>query len=1385
MLESMGQQSAEGGMGGASEQVYGELRCHALDLLRAAVGRMPELPQMLQGALPALIAYRDDGCQLRTLLLLQSLLAGSDNARAEKPGSEGDDAVMTDPGAGKLNGEYVAPLLTPLFEVFGGHASEQCRQAYQQLLRQVRHALPALWWAEESALRGALVAGLQDPSATVRGAARAFWDAELPGSSPTARLAAMARDMYSPEQEGLWVHGAATLLLQLTRREDDRELSALLFREDLMEKAEFREHAIDTAWQGPSQPLMPLFSVASSQGMSQSISQSNESDAAAPSISLSGDGSDGGGMLVRATLSQATMSLAGGTQTQAGPGMETQELLPIWLRGTAAAGAGAHSAVHAAASGPSQAQAQGQSLSLPRRRLYKQTGAVSGLDAADGEALGAGAGGGSERAVLSRVAMQRKEREKLRAAERRNRVTLMRQYRLGELPDIKISKAAVVLPLQLLVGCDVTLARHVVAGMCDPEVETGPQEPPAAVGRKRGAADVGVAACATSARGDLRAQLEGLFGRSRGSTNFVACLQAMCGADPEASPSAREVGRTACLSGNLAGGILLLEARLIRAAGTHHSVGALAGKRRKSAAGAPRDTPAAALEEAAVWQQLEKMYKDMGEADVVLGIHAEHFSQCAGTRQAVALQVAGDTEAALVEYDTLLQEQAAQAGSMEVDSWRRERLACCERLGLWGRDSGEEEEEEPLSVVQLVEEVIGRESGEEGGEEPGDAALKRLCTDPALRDTLLPAYVRAAVRDVGQRRRLLRMLAASGSTSHRADLESSQGLEMAMCACGEGQFDRARGLVPGVRRQLLQQWTAVSGMATSRRRTLLAELQPLAELEELLEVVGHGCGGGAWAASATARLRGLVGQWQQRWPSTTCDPPEVWERVMAFRQVLLRAVDDHYSKDAGLGGAPRELRGALTEARWRLLTRASAGVRKRGELSLAREYLRDATQLAQDANLQVGTGFDMIKAALKLKLEESRRTLRTLPGFFSTSSGSRDDDDGHGPEPADVAGVVDELEGTLRVLQSHRTPGGKYGEWPPAQQCAAWVLEGDLWETLHRACTSQSAQSGAAVDADSATQALFEAHHAFQAAAGLATDSAGGKTVRSAAKAALRFGLFCDRLFREASLPKERAGAADSGALAGAADASAAASRAAAEQLGGGGVLAERVVHEVLRAMSLAGAALGASRLQMPRVLRLVSQWPECRVTFSEVAQGVPRWMFLSWGAQMLSLVEGPEGPALLPTLQSMAEAYPAALYFPYQLSAEGYGAAGREATAGVARALRCPVLEQFANAVNLLTFPDMRFKDWAERILGAVQAGDRDRARAEWRGMWADCLDREQLAAGNAGRYNVKFAEDFSKLALGLSPKLGQDGAQLQSMSEADVKKWFDAMRKKMAPPG
>ena len=80
------------------------------------------------------------------------------------------------------------------------------------------------------------------------------------------------------------------------------------------------------------------------------------------------------------------------------------------------------------------------------------------------------------------------------------------------------------------------------------------------------------------------------------------------------------------------------------------------------------------------------------------------------------------------------------------------------------------------------------------------------------------------------------------------------------------------------------------------------------------------------------------------------------------------------------------------------------------------------------------------------------------------------------------------------------------------------------------------------------------------------------------------------------------------------------------------------ITNYLLRAMQHGSVE---ARQLFPRLLQLIDTHAEIRDNFIKKSQFVPNWMFLQWLSQLVSVLDKPEGEAVLNILISVATDYP------------------------------------------------------------------------------------------------------------------------------------------------
>eukprot|EP01119_Soliformovum_irregulare_P013151 TRINITY_DN3471_c1_g1_i1.p1 TRINITY_DN3471_c1_g1~~TRINITY_DN3471_c1_g1_i1.p1 ORF type:complete len:703 (-),score=223.51 TRINITY_DN3471_c1_g1_i1:67-2175(-) len=203
------------------------------------------------------------------------------------------------------------------------------------------------------------------------------------------------------------------------------------------------------------------------------------------------------------------------------------------------------------------------------------------------------------------------------------------------------------------------------------------------------------------------------------------------------------------------------------------------------------------------------------------------------------------------------------------------------------------------------------------------------------------------------------------------------------------------------------------------------------------------------------------------------------------------------------------------------------------------------------------------------------------------------------------------------------------------------------------------------------------------------------------------------------------------------------------------------ITERILRSMA---AGSTAARDRFPRLLEILGNFPEVSKILRSEVKKIPSWMFIRWVAQMMALLDKPEGPVVIPILIEIAKLYPQAVYYPFKISSEDLKPAAKKVTAPLEKILDKPLLNNLVTSLEKLTHPEHRFKDWTESLKPLMRNKNRSeedqRKIAEiWQEMAQDLFD----AASDHGTYNKKFATTWGK---NMISKFGKDGSKLVKMS-------------------
>jgi hypothetical protein len=951
------------------------------------------------------------------------------------------------------------------------------RDAHVAFCAALAKAAPSL--ADLPAVRAPLLRAVVDghpggEDAARRDAALEYWDARLPGAGARvpggderfeslsaapnpfgARLRAAlgvlptgSSNVASGSENAAtratatgWLAATCDVVLSVPRKRRESFFKPLCDAD--LAKCEFRDAVVDVAWQGASLPMAPLFSTHMTLA-----SQATQYPGAFGNFG-------GHGTQVRDTthgtnpVSLASSASEYASAQNAQPGVLAT---PVAFAGdstfaTQFGGASLSSRVkrrvklgEAGRSVRSWARRKPSSLlgceannaeDSNRRtartrvtRSKRRFGALSASAAGRGRPF-TSADENSAAAFSKASAAERRRRfERERALGRRRAVKLVRQYRAGELPDVRAATPAALLdPLAALARRDKETASALLTALLDAALAAEASEAEKEkVGEKRKATETvdadaqeeterkrnGASPERETLRDGVRRAVAALLENAASADPTLAAwaLRAAA-ADPEARFDADAVRAAAFDGGCLASGVLALEARALAARGakeetstsTHHPEAAgadYASAREKKGSDA-----------ASVWDALAALHRASGDdvaarlclARAFDGLEASD-ARATRTRAALTAQLEGDAASARDIYDALLRDDADADADPDADEtvkrrlarlWFRERARCSQRLGEWDELAFDlaESVPPPWSVERLRS---GTEHGDGERAIPGAAAGgDALCFATralARASDAFPLETQTHAKDAsldGSLDAILGDVACAPLGSVAAEL----GVELATVRLQRGLEDAVVAHVAAIRARFAERWAVTPAAATFARRALLQPLQAATELEEVLWAV-RACRAGETRETRerkSNRLDGLDGlenrlpcpmedvtkRWSNRWPSASRDPPEAWERVEWVRRSASRAfaiaVPRSYSEAWSACEASPHSRRRAVEA----LVRAAKGMRRAGEMHAAYERLARAKALLTEGGRLAPADDSWLvqKAVVKLRLAQA------------------------------------------------------------------------------------------------------------------------------------------------------------------------------------------------------------------------------------------------------------------------------------------------------------------------------------------------------------------------------------------------------------------------------
>ncbi|KAI5080746.1 hypothetical protein GOP47_0003929 [Adiantum capillus-veneris] len=845
-------------------RVHGVFRVLSLSIILRCPSAIPNLFSLVLPFLSKMLAHRDEIAQLKSLQLVAELVKDADK---------------------KVIIEQVLPNL---YETFSTHDSVECRKRYYDILI---FLFTTKEIADDAMLIRSLLQGLCDDSSLIRESLQSFWHKHLSGD-PRRRLLETITRIYDPLIEDHWVHVANSLLLKLC--EEAVDFRRPIFNAPLSD-CEFKEYTLDTSLLSGTLPMTPMF--LDSQGASSQFqTQGNDDDNSIHPIRHP--------HMIRATMSQSQTlesSEAGHSFSTFMTGEGESSLFALSRRQNR------RSFDSSFIPGP---QAQGNiSAALKKRMIHPSASRPQIL-----------------RSVLNTM-KRREARMAQQAVERANKVHILRQYRIGDLPDIEIKHEEIIRPLAALAEKDSTFSRLLLQVLFCAIYAISPDQ-------------------YIDGEHDLKTlvtrAIENAFEKTQNNISFISSALSLCLQDKDSWIKPSLIGSVSTKSTNFQSGILYLENAIVKSSAPWQYLGN-ARKRHKGSQGQVTTEPNT-IEQA--WLELANLYRSIGENDIVLSIYKKHLTKANITHCALEAELEGESVRALRMYDKAIDQfnemegESVVPNDVEQDLWYTRRLHCLANLLNWQAVMDE--------ILFQVEESLDR------------------LWEPRVQDSYLSLFIRAAIKIPTHHSKLSEFIQPLSDDSWKKTFIMKEfSTQVTTLAVSDDQFDRARFFIHECYKSFLKHWAEFHPLASSARRLQIIKLQKTTELSEFLENI------------ANYQLNGLLrlmSEWRDRWPSSAMDDAEAWDDIVQNRLLFYQKMQSAFNHRLEKGKEEEGVNFAhqLDDERAHVYYAASKGLMKQGSFEAAKNYMNQFVALHKDK-----LDFSAYKNIIKLRCLEADRVSRT------------------------------------------------------------------------------------------------------------------------------------------------------------------------------------------------------------------------------------------------------------------------------------------------------------------------------------------------------------------------------------------------------------------------
>ncbi|XP_036089192.1 DNA-dependent protein kinase catalytic subunit [Rousettus aegyptiacus] len=1238
----------------------------------------------------------------------------------------------------KLKPVELRELLNPVVE-FISHPSPMCREQMYNILMWIHDN----YRDSESQADGdsqeifklakdVLIQGLIDENVGLQLIIRNFWSHETRLPSKTLDRLLALNSLYSPKIEMHFLSLATDFLLEMTSLSPDY-LNPVF--EHPLSECEFQEYTIDSDWRLRSAVLTPMFiETQTSQNTLQTWTQK-------------GSLSDRGAMArqIRATQQQYDF-----TPTQNTDGRSSFN----WLTGSNIDPLVDYMVSSSSDSLSSSLLFVHKRSEKSRRALLKSVGPDFGKKrlGLPGDKVDNKAKDTDNRAEILRlrrrflkdqeklsliyarkgVAEQKREEEIKSKLKMKHdaQVVLYRSYRQGDLPDIQIKYSSLITPLQAVAQRDSIIAKQLFGSLFSGIIKEMDKYK------------------TMSEKNNITQKLLQDFNLFLNTTfsffpPFVSCIQEISSQHTDLlslDPASVSAGCLASLQQPV--GIHLLEEALLQMIPQEPLAKRARGRSHLSL-------------DVCKWMELAKLYRSIGEYDVLHGIFSSEIGTKQITQNALLEEARSDYSEAAKQYNEALNKQEWVDGEpieAEKDFWELASLDCYNQLAEW-------KSLEYCSIVSV------------DSKNPPD--LNKMWSEPFYQETYLPYMIRSKLKLLLQGENDQSLLTfideAVNKELQKAIIELHYSQELSLLYILQNDVDRAKYYIENSIHNFIQNYSSIDVLLHRSRLTKLQSVQTLIEIQEFLSFISK-----EGNLLSQVPLKRLIKTWTNRYPDAKMDPMNIWDDIITNRCFFLSKIEEkltlladdhsiHRDRDGDSNDGmeiqeqERDICSLIKSCKFSMKMKMIDSARKQNNFSLAMKLLK---KLHKESKTRDDWLVKWVQSYCRLSHSRSQTqncpdqiltVLKTVSLLGENTSSYLNEN------------ILAFHDQNILLGTTYRIIANALSSEP---SCLAVFEESKARKIL--ALSGSTSENTEKVIAG-----LYQrAFHYISEAVRIAEEETQSSTrdqwpAARIIDAYMTLVDFCDQQLRK---EEETASVIESVELQ---------------------TYPVVLVDKMLKALKLHS---NEARLKFPRLLQIIEQYPEETLSLmTKEISSIPCWQFIGWISHIVALLDKEEAIAIQRTVEDIADNYPQAIVYPFIISSESYsfkdtstGHKNKEFVTRIKIKLdQGGVIQDFINALEQLSNPEMLFKDWTDDIKAELAKNPINKKNIEkmYERMYAALGD---LKAPGLGAFRRKFIQAFGKE---FDEHFGRGGSKLPTMKLRDFNDITSSLLSKMCkdskPPG